>query len=212
MTDLSQISTFDIRPRWLQELGDGFKRRPDTKQLFAGSYDGGNLLTREFADDEDFDLEATLKAANIVTAAEWVPQNITAAAENFITQFQRKPTRVPRVRRVNTLPQARYILLKKYEGFVTSRKQESFTARLYENTDSYPVLEAEFDLEELSETDRALVVEGAPLVWTIGYRYEGDTRKRESVIYLRRLPPWKDKEIEHAKQEADELVRDIRWK
>jgi len=110
------------------------------------------------------------------------------------------------------LPKGRYILLKKYEGFVTSRGEKSFTARLSENASDYPVLEAEFDLEELSETDRSLAVDGAALVWTMGYRYEGNTRKRESLIYLRRLPPWKDAEAELAKKAADELTRDILWK
>src|SRR5437899_1756674 len=87
-------------------------------------------------------------------------------------------------------PHDRYILLKKYEGFVTSRSEQSFTARLAENASDFPLLAAEFDVEELSETDRELAVEGAAMVWTIGYRYEGSTRKRESAIYMRRLPPW----------------------
>lgn len=138
--------------------------------------------------------------------------NVMVPAEKMMTQPRPGSTRIPRVKRVNTLPEERYILLKKYEGFVTACKEGSFTARLFENDSDYPVLEAEIDLEELSETDRALVVEGAPVVWTIGYGYEGNTRKRESVIYLRRLPPWQDEEIEHAKEEADDLIRDIRWK
>ena len=93
----------------------------------------------------------------------------------------------PRTHRVSTRSNDRYILLKKYEGFVTSRGERSFTARLFENSSDYPVLEAEFDLEEIDETDRELAIEGAALVWTIGYGYKGSTRKRESSIYLRRL-------------------------
>ena len=138
--------------------------------------------------------------------------NITASAEKTMTESRPRSTRIPRVKRMNTLPQDRYILLKKYEGFVTTRNQQSFTARFFENYSDYPVLETEFDLEELSETDRTLAVDGATLVWTIGYRYEGNTRKRESAIYFRRLPPWNDEEIEFAKQEANELTRDISWK
>jgi len=105
----------------------------------------------------------------------------------------------------------RYIQLKKYEGFVTARDENSFWARLFENDSDYPVIEAEFDLEELSETDRKLVVEGAPMVWTIGYGYEGSTRKRESLIYLRRLPAWSDKELEKGRAAADDLTRGIQW-
>jgi hypothetical protein len=108
-------------------------------------------------------------------------------------------------------PDQRYILLKKYEGFVTARREDSFSARLFESNSDYPVVEAEFDLEELSETDRELAIEGAPLVWTIGYAYNGSTRKRESLIYMRRLPPWGGKELEQGRKAADELNRAIRW-
>ena len=112
---------------------------------------------------------------------------------------------------INRTPEAEELNVKKYEGFVTSRGDQSFTARLFENSSDYPVLEAEFDLEELSETDRQLAVEGAPLVWTIGYGYNGSTRKRESMIYLRRLPPWSEKEIAQGKEAATELTRGIQW-
>jgi hypothetical protein len=122
-----------------------------------------------------------------------------------------KSRRTPQTRMLRSHPEQRYILLKKYEGFVTARSEDSFSARLFENSSDYPVVEAEFDLEELSETDRELAVEGAPLVWTIGYTYEGSTRKRESLIYLRRLPAWNDKELETGRSAADELTRAIRW-
>ena len=122
-----------------------------------------------------------------------------------------KPRRVPQTRMLRSQNEQRYILLKKYEGFVTVRGAESFSARLFENNSDYPVVEAEFDLEELSETDRELVIEGAPLVWTIGYAYEGSTRKRESLIYLRRLPAWSDKELEKGRAAADDLTRAIQW-
>lgn len=122
-----------------------------------------------------------------------------------------KPRRVPQTRVLRSQPDQRYILLKKYEGFVTARGEDSFSARLFENNSDYPVVEAEFDLEELSETDRELAVEGAPLVWTIGYAYEGSTRRRESLIYLRRLPAWSSKELEKGRSAAEDLTRDIRW-
>jgi hypothetical protein len=119
--------------------------------------------------------------------------------------------RVPQTRLLRSTLDQRYILLKKYEGFVTARGEETFSARLFEGNSDYPVLEAEFDFEELSENDRELAVEGAPMVWTIGYAYEGSTRKRESLIYLRRLPAWNDKELEKARAAAEDLGRAIRW-
>jgi hypothetical protein len=93
----------------------------------------------------------------------------------------RTEVRVPRVKRLSSVSKGNYILLKKYDGFITTRSRDTFTARLYERAGDYPVLEAEFDLEELSEADRNLAIEGAALVWTIGYHDE-DSRKRESLI------------------------------
>jgi hypothetical protein len=127
-------------------------------------------------------------------------------------QTRRSEVRIPRVKRINARPDGRYILLKKYEGFVTARDGQGFTARLFENASDYPVLEAEFDLEELSERDRELAVEGAAIVWTIGYHYDGSTRKRESVVYIRRLPYWDGEEIERAKLAVEDLTRGIVWK
>jgi len=135
----------------------------------------------------------------------------TAAIDLDMASSPAKPRRLPQTRLLHSQPDQRYILLKKYEGFVTGRGEDSFSARLFENSSDYPVVEVEFELEELSETDRERVVEGAPLVWTIGYSYEGSTRKRESLIYLRRLPALSDKEIEQGLSAADDLTRAIQW-
>jgi hypothetical protein len=135
----------------------------------------------------------------------------TGLAGKEVTELSDESVPVPRVQRINTHVGDRYMLLKKYDGVVTARGEDSFVARLFENASDYPVVEAEFDLEELSETDRDLAVEGAALVWTIGYGYDGGTRKRESVIYLRRLPHWSDTEIEEGRQAAEDLTRGIEW-
>ena len=127
------------------------------------------------------------------------------------SQIPLMEVRIPRVKKVDTSSKGNYILLKKYDGYITARDENTFTARLYEKPSDYPVLESEFDLEELSEADRHLAIEGAPLVWTIGYHDE-DARRRESLIYLRRRPSWSEKEIDQAKQAVSELTRDINWK
>jgi hypothetical protein len=200
MNNLPDISTLGNKPRWVDDIGKEFQMRRETA-VFTHSFGRGDLLIRELVDNKKFD-------SNPALASSGEQGNLVMT----MTQSRPEPTRIPRVKRVNTLPEGRYILLKKYEGFITVKKEQSFTTRLFENNSDYPVLEAEIDFEELSETDRELVAEGAAIVWTIGYRYEGNTRKRESVIYMRRLPLWQDEEIEYAKREADELTRDICWK
>lgn len=170
-----------------------------TGRFFSFSHEVGHLLVREpFKGGE-----AGSSGASSSTTA--------SPSEERMRPSVLERVRVLRAQRVNTRSDERYILLKKYEGFVTSRADETFMARLAQNTSDYPVLEAEFELEELSEEDRELAVEGAALVWTIGYRYDGSTRKRESAIYFRRLPAWSDKEIEQGREAAQELTRGIRW-
>ncbi len=133
-----------------------------------------------------------------------------AEADNKSSLPARK-ARTPETKFLRSRSDQRYILLKKYEGFVTARSDHSFSARLFESMSDYPVVEAEFELEELSESDRELATEGAPMIWTIGYAYDGSTRKRESLIYLRRLPAWSDKELEQGRQATEDLARAIQW-
>lgn len=118
---------------------------------------------------------------------------------------------IPQTRHLRAVPEGRYILLKKYEGFVTEVGSKSFHTHLMESTGDHPVIEAEFDLEEISEQDRKRLVEGVHLVWTIGYRYHGSTRHRDSLIYLRNLPQWTDEELTEAAKRADTTTRAIKW-
>jgi hypothetical protein len=186
-------ATMDVSARWVddEDLCSGFGTH---HFLFPNE---GDLLVREPRKPEP-----TPEAASTRDV-------VLAPNRTILSGLEAVPS--IRAQRVRTGPDDRYILLKKYDGVVISRGPDSFTARLYETSDDYPVLEAEFDLEELSEGDRALAVEGAPLVWTIGYGYEGSTRKRESAIYMRRLPAIPDKEIERGTRAVEELMRGIRW-
>jgi hypothetical protein len=189
------LSTQGMPLRW---VGDARTARDrDNTRFFLFAHEAGHLVVHETIQGEQEGGDAA-DSTGVESAG-----NTASSARQTI--------RVPRAQKVKPHPTDRYILLKKYEGFVTSRSQDSFWARLFENSSDYPVLEAEFDIEELSETDRELAVEGASMVWTIGYRYEGSTRKRESSIYLRRLPRWTDAEIAEAKEAAGKLTCGISW-
>ncbi|MGA2865072.1 MAG: hypothetical protein ABSF95_11385 [Verrucomicrobiota bacterium] len=187
----------EVAVRGLDEVRD--VPQPADTRHFLFAQEDGHLVVREPVRDD---------AASEAVSATAVPP---LSAETITMPGRPERVLVLRAQHVSTRADDRYILLKKYEGVVTSRGKQSFTARLFENVSDYPVVEAEFDLEELSEPDRGLAVEGAGLVWTIGYRYDGSTRKRESAIYLRRLPSWSDKEIEQSSRAAEELTRGIQW-
>jgi hypothetical protein len=103
----------------------------------------------------------------------------------------------------------RFILLQKWEGTVTRCPGEEFTAVLREK--GQPDQEATFDIEEVPEGDRCLIVVGAIFQWSIGYRDRRGQRIRESIIRFRRLPAWNKREIERARQEADEIIAALHW-
>jgi hypothetical protein len=193
------LSTLSIPLKWAAKE----ERKNELLQTgFFLFHDGeGRVVVREPAEMRDTNLESRTP----VTSS----PSVTDAGER--SSAPAKVARVPQTRVLRGSSDQRYILLKKYEGFVTARSEDSFSARLFENHSDYPVVEAEFDLEELSETDRKLVVEGAAMVWTIGYAYDGNTRKRESLIYLRRLPAWNDKELEQGRKAAEALTSAIKW-
>jgi hypothetical protein len=193
------LLTMDLSAQWAEEVGKDLQWSHGTRTLLS-SQNTWHLLFRESATREPADSQAELVATR------------PSALENGkLDQDPKVHVVVPRSKEVAAALGGRYILLKKYEGFVVSRTEESFKARLFESPTDYPVLEAEFALEELSETDRELAVDGAAMVWTIGYHYEGSTRKRESMIYFRKLPIWAPKEIEEARNNAEELTSGIQW-
>lgn len=105
----------------------------------------------------------------------------------------------------------RWQLLKKLEGSVISVTNETFTAHLREDQSDVHFIEVEIDLSELPEQERPLAVEGASLVWTISFFWQGGTRKRESSIYFRRLPHWTEKEAATAEERVRKITDAIKW-
>jgi hypothetical protein len=192
------IETSSQNIQWLNDPNTDHQQRRSTKFLFPNG--AGRLLFKEAVPRETLSSKST----------SW-SHGGQASTEPGTMRGCPVEVKIPRVKQVGGQPKERYILLKKYQGFVCSRGETCFIARLFENASEYPVIEAEFDLEELSETDRELAVEGAALVWTIGY-HENGPRKRESLIYIRRRPGWTEKEAQQAEAEAETLTSDIDWK
>lgn len=103
----------------------------------------------------------------------------------------------------------RFKLLQKWEGTVVRCSDSEFMAVLREEGE--PEQEATFDLEEVPEGDRALVVPGGIFYWSIGYRDRRGQRFRESLIRFRRMPAWTKREIDRAQKEADEIITALHW-
>ncbi|HEY5705273.1 MAG TPA: hypothetical protein VIS96_06845 [Terrimicrobiaceae bacterium] len=101
--------------------------------------------------------------------------------------------------------------LRKYDGIIFRRESDTFWARLWEHPLDYPAIEAEFDIGELSESDQLIALEGTPIVWTIGYSDEGGTRKRQSILYVRRIRSASSEEVRQSEQKIRDIVCGIAW-
>jgi hypothetical protein len=103
-------------------------------------------------------------------------------------------------------------VLRRWEGTVTSVGPDSFVAVIVNLDLKDPDHEAEFDLEEVSPSDRELVAPGAVFYWTLGYRdKKSGQRSRESLIRFRRLPGWSSAHLDEVREEAKNLIEQLGW-
>lgn len=117
---------------------------------------------------------------------------------------------------VNFLKQAPLIYIKtnslqKWEGTVLAMGKDSFIARLHDLTSQNAEEEAEFPLEEVSEEDKQLLVQGALFYWDIGYRDNFGQRERISSIRFQRMPAWRVKDLEASKIKAAYIREKLGW-
>ena len=96
------------------------------------------------------------------------------------------------------------VLLKKMDGFVTKIFDDGFAILFEENAEEGQSIEAEFDFEELSDSDRDILAEGMPAVWFISRERANGGIKRCSKIELRRQPAPTKAEVAAAARNLDE--------
>jgi hypothetical protein len=99
-----------------------------------------------------------------------------------------------------------------WEGVVESVEGRTFHARLtpFKNGRPLPakIEYADFDFEELTESDREFVQEGAVFYWTLGReRNVAGTVANVSLLRFRRLPALSDYQEREARSEAQELLQ-----
>jgi hypothetical protein len=109
--------------------------------------------------------------------------------------------------------QARFILLQQWEGYVETKKADSFVARLVDLDN--PVereVEADILLSEVNPDDLDLIKPGAVFYWTIGYRDQATgQRARVSEIRFRRLPAFTENDLDVAKRDAQQTAELLGW-
>lgn len=100
----------------------------------------------------------------------------------------------------------------KWEGRVLDVDTSAFTAIVTDVKGGPDEEEVEFDLEEVSPGDLGLVKPGAIFYWSIGYYTEpSGQRSRSSILVFRRLPAWSTKDLDQARNQAEELRHRLGW-
>jgi hypothetical protein len=111
---------------------------------------------------------------------------------------------IPKIRpRITT-----FTPLQEWEGYVLEIGKDSFTARLIDITTNSKLEEeeADFNILDLSDTDKQLLHPGAIFRWAIGYRRTtSGSKERVSSIIFRRLPAWTDREIKENRKKAKKI-------
>ncbi len=95
-------------------------------------------------------------------------------------------------------------------GVVTEVRSNSFIARI-ERGPLERDAEADFDLDEVSEFDRELLVPGATFYWTIGYRRKRSGTRSESGLFFRRLPRYSARDIAETEERVEALKEFYGW-
>jgi hypothetical protein len=96
------------------------------------------------------------------------------------------------------------VLLKKWTGFVLKTLSDGFVVRFEEGDSGEQPIEAEFDIDELHESDKAILAEGMPVVWCISREVIKGGKKHCSSIYIRRQSAPAKADISAAARNLDE--------
>ena len=100
--------------------------------------------------------------------------------------------------------EARFIALQRWEGTVLKVDGDTFWARLVDLRTQTADEEAELFVEDVSDSDRSLLREGAVFYWSIGYRdHVTGQRERTSTLRFRRLPQWSERERQRIVERAE---------
>jgi hypothetical protein len=143
----------------------------------------------------------------------YFPEDQESSAEISSGQEQTKanttegPSATKAATRSKTTVQSleRFSVIQKWEGKVLEVEDDMFLAELTTIKGEEDQLVAEIYLEEVDESDLPLLEPGAIFYWSIGYYKRPSGTIRASLIRFRRLPPWNQRQLQKAREEAVKL-------
>jgi len=185
----------------------------DTKDDFSSQVDAINNLVNEKI-SERFDSDY-LTSFNLVGSDDLAYSTVKLPiVDEKANRFQDSVYTIFRHMNFERKKVPSLIPLQEWEGYVTNIYEDKFLTNLIDITakEDTATEEAEFDIDELSESDKDLLKIGAVFRWIIGYeRTPAGVKKRVSQIVFRRLPQWSKSSIINADKQSKEIISSIIW-
>lgn len=169
-----------------------------------------HVITHELSGPPGGLAEASARRLRRVRETSWdsAPGDSTASSSQIMDLASLYPQRIALPREAH----ATFSPLQEWEGYVIRVNQSSFTARLVDLTAgaTREEEEADFPLDDLSDSDRTVIRAGSLFRWAIGYRRApGGSKERVSRIVFRRLPAWTHRELDRNRKDAAEWARPL---
>ena len=110
--------------------------------------------------------------------------------------------------KIKSKPRSIFKLLQKWEGTVIEIEEDIIRAQIHDLLNpNQPLEEITFSIEEVSPSDRSLIIPGAIFYWMIGYiDHINGQRTKESRIVFRRLPMWRKDELKSIQEDSKPLI------
>lgn len=122
---------------------------------------------------------------------------------------------VPKYKQNLSILSRRFTLkTKKWFGYVIEVKEDSFVAKLYDqsepDTGTFEIIEFDY-LDITDDDDRSLLKVGATFYWSVGYSIRNSQRIKQATLKFKRTGNYSPEEFDEICDKADELYDTINW-
>jgi len=99
----------------------------------------------------------------------------------------------------------------RWVGYITAISGVEFSARLEDLNDPGTYEVADFEIKEVSKSDKELLSVGAVFYWSVGYSNDNGQVSKKSLIRFKRTVPFTEDEVNEVVDWADKMIKGINW-
>lgn len=99
----------------------------------------------------------------------------------------------------------------RWVGYIDTISGDEFSAKLEDLNDPGTYEVANFDIAEVSKSDKELLSIGAVFYWSVGYSNDNGQISKKSLIRFKRSVPFTIEEVDEVADWASKMVKRINW-